>query len=164
MKVDSGFAHSVIGLRGQRSTVEATKESTSDSFSKILAEQSQRSSESKGESANLKEDDKLDFTNMTPSKLHETVGWLTRTGQMDLDESSALVGMMSSSSPLSKVNYDGLPFDYSDSPVNFFEKIQNSISGARSRNEQSSVEGLQRAATALSRFQGYTPPGVDVSV
>ncbi|MFF7108882.1 hypothetical protein [Pseudomonas sichuanensis] len=164
MKIESGSAHSAIGLRDHKNTVEATKESGSNSFSNILAEQSQGSFESKGVSATLKEDEKLDFTNMTPSKLHETVGWLTQTGQMDLDESSALVGMMSSSSPLSRVNYDGLPFDYSDTPVDFFEKIQSSINGARSRNEQSSVEGLERAAIALSRFQGFTPPSVDVSV
>lgn len=164
MKIDNGSAHSVIGLRGQKSTFEETKDSIFDSFSQILAEQSQRSFESNGADANLKEGDKIDFTNMTPRKLYETVGWLTRTGQMDLDESCALIGMMSSSSPLLKVNYDGLPFDYSDSPVNFFEKIQSSISGARSRNERSTVEGLQRAATALSLFQGYTPPSVDFTV
>lgn len=164
MNIQNGVAQSAIGLRDAVNAVEATKEDTRNAFSKVLAEQIPKPVDSKSVNANVEEGEKLDFTNMTPRTLHETVGWLTRTGQMDLDESSALVGMMNPSSPLSKVNYDGLPIDAGDTPVNFFEKIQNSIRGARARSEQSSVEGLQRAERALSRLQGYTPPRVNVPV
>lgn len=164
MRIQSEAGYSSIALRDYQNAGEVKMENGHVSFSTVFSEQTHQAMKSKDSTENAKDDEKLDFTHMTPSKLHETVGWLTRTGQMDLDESSALVGMMNPSSPLLKVNYDGLPLDYSETPVDFIEKVKNSIDAARLRNEQSSVEGLQRAALALSRFQGSAPPRVDFSV
>jgi hypothetical protein len=62
------------------------------------------------------------------------------------------------------VNYDGLPAEYSDVAVNFFEIINEKIEGALSRNEKDTAAGLKRASDILSKFQGYTSRKIDEMV
>jgi hypothetical protein len=68
------------------------------SFAENLAKYSDIRGDGKEEKIGSSE--KLDFTKMTAHKLHESIGHLIRSGQVDLDESTSLVGMMSPSSPL----------------------------------------------------------------
>jgi hypothetical protein len=97
--------------------------------------------------------DKFDFTSMTPTALHETVGSLIRSGKLDLDETTGLVGMMNPSSPLNRVNYDGLPAAASNAPVNVLDQLQDGIAAALARNEIDTARSLQLASQALARYQ-----------
>lgn len=121
------------------------------SFAAVLAEKTQEVSANNA-SSSATQVKKYDFTNMTPQALTEAVNSLIQSGQMDLDESSSLLGFMAPTA-LSKVVYDGTAPASSHQPMNVFSKIQEGIDGALSRNEKSSAEGLQRAADALLRFQ-----------
>lgn len=93
-----------------------------------------------------------DFTHMLRNELLETLNGLIHSGDLTLDDTTSRLGFMGSS-PLLKVDYDGLPLENGDVPMNVFEHIKASLEGALSRNETGSVEGLQRAAAALARFQ-----------
>ncbi|MBK1641617.1 hypothetical protein CKO12_06935 [Chromatium okenii] len=94
--------------------------------------------------------EKYDFSNMTPIKFRETINVLISRGQMDLDETTPLIGMMPF--PLSKVNCDGtLPAGF-DQPVDFLAKIQYAIKETLSRNDRQGAEGLRIAGNALLRF------------
>ncbi|MBE5204452.1 hypothetical protein IG612_17925 [Pectobacterium sp. FL60-S17] len=121
------------------------------SFAAVLAEKTQETSANNA-ATSATQVKKYDFTNMTPQALTEAVNSLIQSGQMDLDESSSLLGFMAPTA-LSKVVYDGTAPVSSHQPMNVFSKIQEGIDGALSRNERASAEGLQRAADALLRFQ-----------
>lgn len=97
--------------------------------------------------------DKFDFTNMTPTALHDTVGSLIRSGKLDLDETTGLVGMMNPSSPLNKVSYDGLPAAVAHAPINVLDQLQDGIAAALARNETDTARSLQLARQALARYQ-----------
>lgn len=150
MKIDSGAAHlqATQALQKRLSGEPANGES---SFAAIMAEQVRPAVDSKT-SAPVAPTEKYDFTNMTPRVLKETVNGLIRSGKMDLDDTSSLLGMMPAT-PLSKVNYDGTAPAGADTPVNFFTKLQSAIEATLSRNETVSAASLQRAANALARFQ-----------
>ena len=150
MKIDN--AASYLFAQRAQGTNAAARADGAASFAATLAEKTQAAS-SNGASTPAAQFEKFDFTNMTPKALHETVNSLIRSGQMDLDESSSLLGFMAPSA-LSKVSYDGNAPASSNQSMNVFSKIQEGIEGALSRNEQKNVESLQRAADALLRFQG----------
>lgn len=111
------------------------------SFTDVMAQTAQSAS------------DKFDFTNMTPTALHDTVGSLIRSGKLDLDETTGLVGMMNPTSPLNKVNYDGLPASSSNAPINVLDRLQDGIAAALARNETDTARSLQLARQALARYQ-----------
>lgn len=121
------------------------------SFAAIMAEKLQAvgGNSTSGPAASV---EKYDFTNMTPKALQETVNSLISKGQLDLDDTTSLLGMMPGTA-LSKVNYDGTAPTGADTPMNVFSKIQSALEGALSRNETDSAAGLRRAAQALAKFQ-----------
>lgn len=131
------------------SAVTPTKSCTQEaqSFAAVLKWQG-------GVESTVGESDKFDFTHITANELHKTVGGLIRSGQMDLGESSSLLGFMGAS-PLDKVSYDGSAPAQGDEPFNAFQRIQDAIEGVLSRNEVQSAEGLQTAYDALARFQRH---------
>ncbi|MDO8653202.1 MAG: hypothetical protein Q7R66_13540 [Undibacterium sp.] len=96
--------------------------------------------------------EKYDFSNISPKALHETDNILIRSGHMNLDETSSLLCVMA---PF-QIGTDGSFTATSDSLVNVFAKIQAGIECALSRNDNQSVENLQRTADALLRYQGQT--------
>ncbi len=49
-----------------------------------------------------------DLTHITPVEFQKTINQLLRSGHINFDESTSLSGFMNVS-PLSKLNYDGLP-------------------------------------------------------
>lgn len=99
--------------------------------------------------------DPYDFTNVTAKQLHEKVGSLIQSGQMDLGDSSSLLGFMGGS-PLDMVNYDGTSPGLGAAPFNAFTRIQEAIAGVLSRNEKESAESLQKAYNALAQLQGQS--------
>lgn len=116
-----------------------------------FAEALSKSQEASANPGTAKSSGKLDFTNMTPRTMFETMNKFIREGKMTLDESTAIMGMIPT--PLSKVNYDGnMPESY-DQPWNFFAKIQEGIKGALSRNEKASADSLQQTYDILMRHQ-----------
>ncbi|AYH15223.1 hypothetical protein GMW39_03635 [Pectobacterium parmentieri] len=149
MKIESGennlFTHRASIAN---STVQTSSRA---SFAAILAGKTQETSVNNAPASSAKTK-QYDFTNMTPQELNETVNSLIQSGQMDLDESTSLLGFMAPTA-LSKVVYDGTAPVSSRQPMNVFSKIQEGIDGALSRNEKASAESLQRAADALLRFQ-----------
>lgn len=143
MKIDTSFHSSLTNLAN------ANAESAAgglQSFSEAL----------KGQVAGgADRGDQYDFTNVTAKQLHEKVGSLIQSGQMDLDDSSSLLGFMGGS-PLDKVNYDGTAPSAGTEPFNAFTRIQEAIAGVLSRNEKESAESLQNAYDALARLQGQS--------
>jgi hypothetical protein len=124
---------------------------TTASFVTVLA------GKTKGDSGNscsvsAAKTETYDFSNITPKALRETVNGLIRSGQLNLDETSSLLGMMAPT----QIGTDGSFTTTSDSPVDVFAKIQAGIEGALSRNDIQIEEYLQRAADALLRYQGQT--------
>lgn len=84
-----------------------------------------------------------DFSTISPSKMLETVNKLITSGQVSLDETSALVPMMG-----------GMLVAKPDEPMDFFAQVQKSIDYARySKNEQAELYG-NKALALLERFQG----------
>lgn len=73
-----------------------------------------------------------DFRNITPEDLHRAVGDLTKSGQMDLDDSTSLLGIMAPSSALSQVDGFSGGRGYSGAPLNVYSAIQAGIDGATS--------------------------------
>lgn len=152
MKVETGATN----LFSSQSTQTHANRSggQSSSFASILAEKLQAAA-GKSASATTGESDvskKYDFTHMSRNELLETVNGLIHSGDLTLDDTTSLLGFMGSS-PLLKVDYDGLPLENGDVPMNVFEHIKASMEGARSRNETNSIAGLQRALDALMKFQ-----------
>lgn len=94
-----------------------------------------------------------DFTTISGNELHEKVGGLIRTGHIDMDQATSLLGFMGGS-PLDKVNFDGARQSSGNERFNALSRIQDSISAALQRNENDSAEGLKRALSALQEFQG----------
>ena len=137
MKID---ANSLTSLLGRQPAGPNDRQDTANSFAAVL--ECNKPAATK----------RYDFADMTPKDLLETMNGLIRDGQMDLDETTALVGMIPS--PLSRVDYDGTMPAAFDQPCDFFEKIEQGIAAATSRNDRQSVESLRRAADALARFQG----------
>ncbi|QHP54806.1 hypothetical protein EH203_13705 [Pectobacterium carotovorum subsp. carotovorum] len=151
MKIETGEN----GLFAHRASIANSTARTGNqaSFAAVLAGKTQEvSANNASTSTSATQIKKYDFTNMTPQALTEAVNSLIQSGQMDLDESSSLLGFMAPTA-LSKVVYDGTAPASSRQPMNVFSKIQEGIDGALSRNERSSAENLQRAADALLRFQ-----------
>ncbi|MEC6744510.1 hypothetical protein KH389_01465 [Pseudomonas qingdaonensis] len=149
MKIESGANYLSAAQRAQAT---ATKSDTS--FQDLLAQETKKLS-SPAANIKSKETDTYDFTHMSPSQLYDTVGGLIRSGKLNVDETSSLVGIMGASSPLSKVNYDGTA-NYTDAPVNVLAYLRAGVETAISRNEKSTAEGMQKAFDALSRLQGQT--------
>jgi|GEM_PF-3072857 len=104
-----------------------------------------------------------DFTNMTPAKMLTTVNCLIKSGQMSLDESSSLVGLMGGVSPLSKVNYDGKVPDTANKPMDFVAALKQMLSFDQSINNASGVVYDNKALSVLERLQG-APSSVNLSV
>jgi hypothetical protein len=153
MKIETGAAHLFNSQPTQANTAKNANQSSS--FAAIMAEKLQQTTASSTTAAKTTETSgagKYDFTNISRNELLETVNGLIGSGHLTLDDTSSLLGMMGSS-PLQKVNYDGKPLEGGDIPMNVFARIQEGIEGARSRNETSSIAGLQRAAEALAQFQ-----------
>ena len=164
MKIESGIEKIINTSHGLAMRKQQMSKGDSPSFAANLSEHSRTQEGESKENVGSGSHEKLDFTNMTAAKLHKVVGQLIRRGQMDLDDTTSLVGMMFPSSPLAKVKYDGLPAEYIDTPVNFFEKIKEKIDGALSRNKQDTAASLKRAADALSNFQGYENLKIDKKI
>lgn len=158
MKVENGVSHF---FESARTSPQAGKSANpSNAFAAILGEKLQAAAGNTASASPVATHDakQYDFTHMSRNELLETVNGLIRSGDLTLDETSPLLGMMGSS-PLLKVNYDGKPLENGDAPTNVFARIQEGIEGARSRNETASVARLERAAEALMKFQ---EPGITV--
>lgn len=152
MKVETGATN----LFSSQSTQTHASRNTgqSSSFASILAQKLQTASGTAASGTTGESDvsKQYDFTQMSRNELLETVNGLIHSGDLTLDDTTSLLGFMGSS-PLLKVDYDGLPLENGDEPMNVFEHIEASMEGARSRNETDSVAGLQRAVDALMKFQ-----------
>lgn len=95
---------------------------------------------------------KYDFTNMTKSQMRETVNKLIKSGQMTLDESSSLVGIMGD---LPQVSADGTYYtpDTSNQKIDFIAALKQSIDFNQSIGNISGITYDNKALTALEKLQ-----------
>lgn len=92
---------------------------------------------------------KIDFTNITPKELRETVNDLIKNGKMTLDESgSLLLLMMRDISPVNQGTEES-----KNQPMNVMAILRDGISDALSRNDQRTAYYAQLSIDALQRSQ-----------
>lgn len=161
MKIESGAGYLLASRNIQARSPTGSVEKTS--FAAVLATKAPTVTGAGSVQAaeDVKDVKSLDFSNMTPRDALKVVNKLVLSGQMTLDESSSLLGIIPS--PLSKVMYDGLIPESFNQPCNLFEKLQAGLEGAVSRHETASAANMQRGIDALMRFQGK-PAGGNVEV
>ncbi|MGY2362890.1 hypothetical protein ACW9IO_10100 [Pseudomonas azotoformans] len=152
MKVESGTHYLNINQRTQISSNKA-----SVPFADFMAQEAKDTAASTSTNTPSSKVETYDFTSMTPREIHEAVGKLVRSGQIDGDQFTAMLSLTSSLSPLSRVNYDGTA-PYSDTPINVFAALQNNYDASMSRNETVSAGYTKKAIDALTSLQG-TPIG-----
>lgn len=90
-----------------------------------------------------------DFTNMTRKELFGWMNGKIRSGEMSLDDSSALLGMTVKIQPGAA---QGAPIALDDRErVNFVQIAQDGIAGARSRNDDMTRKVLETAMQIMRR-------------
>lgn len=95
---------------------------------------------------------RFDFTSITPVEFMNTVNELIRSGEMDLDETSPMVGLgMGFAVPGSAA--DATRNAVASQPFNAFEALQRGIDYARWSGDQVSERQWVTAAAALERYQ-----------
>ena len=98
-----------------------------------------------------------DFTKMTNQQMRDWINGQIRSGKMTLDESSSLIGLTMDS----PVGSNALSSGNSNS-INFLQKIQDGLDGAKSRNDVASQQTLETAMGLLQKHQGQITK-VDIS-
>lgn len=99
-----------------------------------------------------------DFSAVTRQQLHGLVNDLIKHGQMSLDESSPLVGMMGP-----RISADGsgrVSWGEPEGSMDVFAKLQAGIEWASSRGEYRNAERYLETVEALKRLQGTALEGV----
>src|SRR5699024_7428877 len=142
MKIDNKestlFTHNTVyGLQ-------TTRAEGKDSFAAAMQAEKHQAAKGKSSSSPGAVSEKYDFRNMKPSQLKEVVARLISSGEMDFDDSSALLCFMTPGPILQELNIN--PHFWADNPMNVFEKIQVAMEGALSRNEMQNAEDLKKAA------------------
>ncbi|NPE49909.1 hypothetical protein E0I03_01515 [Dickeya dadantii] len=156
MKINSEEYNLLVNQRSQADNATRRTEETSAFAALLTANINASSPTSQPVTASSAQADTYDFTRMTPTALHESVNRLIRSGQLDLDQTTPLVGMMGSTE-LSNVGVMGTSaLTYSEQPMNVFNNLQQNMTVALSRNDSQSADGLQRTIDALRRLQGQT--------
>jgi len=101
---------------------------------------------------------RYDFSNVSPGELREAVNRLIRSGDLDLHETSSLLGIMAP--PEARLRVDGTPLAKAEgeqidaTPIDVFAKLREGIAGARWRHDDASEAALAQAMAALQRVQG----------
>lgn len=97
----------------------------------------------------------LDFSHMTPAAMLDTMNSLIKSGQMSLDESSSLIGVL-------PIRIDGSDSGEWNQPMDFFDALkQQKAYNDYSHNDSGSYYS-QLALNALTRLQGRIT-GADVT-
>lgn len=110
-----------------------------------------------GENGGMK---RLDFTNMSRSNMRETVNNLIKSGQMNLDESSSLLGLMSNT-PLDRANANTQNRD--TQPIDFIATLKHNISYNQSIGNEEGVKYGNLSLNALEKLQN-TSSGINIKV
>ncbi|MCI4235513.1 hypothetical protein F6X50_03685 [Dickeya dianthicola] len=156
MKIDSGEYSLLVNQRSQANNATRRPEETSAFAALLAANISASSPASQPTTVSSAQAESYDFTRMTPTALHESVNRLVRSGQLDLDQTTPLVGMMGATD-LSDAGVTGAAsLAYSEQPMNVFNNLQENMAVAISRNDHQSADGLQRTIDALRRLQGQS--------
>lgn len=95
----------------------------------------------------------LDFSNIAPKQMLNTINSLIKNGQMSLDESSSLIVMLPIS-PLSKAVSGLDDNEIANKPINFFTGLQQMITFNESIHNDNAVIYAKKALAALERLQG----------
>ncbi|QIZ47262.1 hypothetical protein [Dickeya zeae] len=155
MKIDTGEYSLLANQRSQVNNATHRKEDVS-AFAALLA--TNTSSLSPTSKSTTVQTEAYDFTHITPTALHESVNRLIRSGQLDLDQTTPLVGMMASTELSTAGGLGGASLGYSNSeqPMNVFNRLQQNMAAALSLNDRQSADNLQSTIDALRRLQGQS--------
>lgn len=88
----------------------------------------------------------VNFRNMSPDELRETVNALIKSGQLTLDETSSLVPLMAPENAI-------LTFYQPDQKINMIEKLEQSLAFNESIHNYNGMTYDRKAIEALMRFQ-----------
>lgn len=100
-----------------------------------------------------------DVTDLTRNQMRSTTNDLIRSGNMSLEESSAVVPM---AGPSAATSVSGTPdATYDAAPLDVLKTLQRAITGAQSRNDQKGAQAYADSLNALERYQtsGSQPLG-----
>ncbi|GAB7218029.1 hypothetical protein [Dickeya oryzae] len=155
MKIDTGEYSLLANQRSQVNNATHRKEDVS-AFAALLA--TNTSSLSPTSKSTTVQTEAYDFTHITPTALHESVNRLIRSGQLDLDQTTPLVGMMASTELSTAGGLGGASLGYlnSEQPMNVFNRLQQNMAAALSLNDRQSADNLQSTIDALRRLQGQS--------
>jgi len=147
MKIDTGSTAALIAQRSMSSIQAAAKP---------LQSPTTASTASTG-SGGIQQ---LDFTNMTRQEMRDWANNQVKSGQMSLDDAAPLFAMtmkipVAGSGDLSAAD--------SSERVDFAKAISEGMQGARSRNDNVTLQMLQSALATVQRYQGQAR-SVDVHV
>ncbi|ACZ76965.1 conserved hypothetical protein [Dickeya parazeae Ech586] len=155
MKIDTGEYSLLANQRSQINNATHRKEDVS-AFAALLA--ANMSSVSPTSQSTTVQTEAYDFTHITPTALHESVNRLIRSGQLDLDQTTPLVGMMASTelSTAGGLGASSLGYSNAEQPMNVFNRLQQNMAVALSLNDRQSADNLQGTIDALRRLQGQS--------
>lgn len=88
----------------------------------------------------------VNFRDMSPNELRETVNNLIKSGQMTLDETTSLVPLMAPENAI-------LTFHQPDKAINIFEQLEKSLAFNESIHNYNGMTYDRKAIDALMRFQ-----------
>ncbi len=147
----SSLAYTPVGAIGLKAAV-APQATTGSPVDTVTISQSAKNLLAATQASSTSTDiEAFDFTNMTPQQMQNTINGLIKSGKMSLDESAPLVGMIPTA--LSAVNDNGQTPAAFRQPMNFIAGLEDSITGALSRNDTATAAFFKTALTALQRLQ-----------
>ena len=91
---------------------------------------------------------RTDFTNMSSIEMFNWINSQIENGEISLEESFPFLAMTI------RIPVDGQSSELSHEKINFIEKTSNGMVGARSKNDEKTLEILERTMAIMQRFQG----------
>ena len=132
MKVSLDNHHSYTNNNPRKNSVDNEK------FSNTLATAGKTHTETK----------RADFTNMPSMEMFNWMNSQIKNGEISLDESFPFLAMTI------RIPVNGHASELSHEKINVIERISNGMAGARSKNDEKTLEILERTMTIMQRFQG----------
>ncbi|MFG1496710.1 hypothetical protein ABMA57_08755 [Saccharospirillum sp. HFRX-1] len=143
MRVDAGMSYQYMNQRPQVANNDSkTQASFADTLSTI---------KSNGPDDNSTNE--VDFTSMTKKELFDWMNVELKAGRMSVEESEPfmLMAMDARITETGELVIESTPDDITK--VNFVEKINDAIEGAKSRNDENNLNFLNLAKEVMDRYQ-----------
>lgn len=136
MKISPDNHHSYTNNNSKKHTVE------NENFSSTLATAITTAKKTHTETK------RTDFTTMSSMEMFNWMNSQIENGEISLEESFSFLAMTI------RIPVDGHISELSHEKINFIEKISNGMVEARSKNNEKTLETLERTMAIMQRFQG----------